>query len=264
MTTSDVIVLERGTVRSDARHVLEGYQFGTREAPEPDTIMGTGPIYNVLIDHPEATLLWDTGAHPAAEDRWTDEQYDHFEFLGGEEARLEPSLLEAGYAIESIDGVIQSHLHFDHAGGLHHFAGGDVPIYVHERELEHAYLSSQTDRGGKWYDAKDFHHDLQWDLVQRKSRTLYEGIEVFHLPGHTPGLLGVEIAVQNGAVLLISDHADLRLNYEEAVPMSGGMIWNKEAWYESLEHVRTRAQRVDGLVVAGHDADDLERLRNLF
>lgn len=262
MTTSEVTVLERGTIRSDARHVLEGYQFGTRDSPDPDTTMGTGPIYNVLIDHPKATLLWDTGAHPDAQARWTDEQYDQFEYLGDDDDRLEPSLIDAGYGLEAIDGVIQSHLHFDHAGGLHHFATTDVPIYVHKRELEHAYLSSQTDRGGRWYDVTDFHHDLRWDLVQRETRTLYDGIELFHLPGHTPGLLGVEISVEDGVVLLISDQADLRLNFREGIPMSGGMLWNKSAWYESLEHVKTRAQRSDGLVVAGHDADDLERLEN--
>lgn len=32
----------------------------------------------------------------------------------------------------------------DHAGGLENFKGTDVPIYVHEKELKHAYYSVAT------------------------------------------------------------------------------------------------------------------------
>lgn len=41
------------------------------------------------------------------------------------------------------------HLHLDHAGGLENFAGTDVPIYVHEAELKHAFYSiaSKSDIG---------------------------------------------------------------------------------------------------------------------
>jgi glyoxylase-like metal-dependent hydrolase (beta-lactamase superfamily II) len=41
------------------------------------------------------------------------------------------------------------HLHLDHAGGLTYFKGTDVPIWVHELELKHAYFSvlTKTDLG---------------------------------------------------------------------------------------------------------------------
>jgi glyoxylase-like metal-dependent hydrolase (beta-lactamase superfamily II) len=41
------------------------------------------------------------------------------------------------------------HLHLDHAGGLSYFKGTDVPIWVHELELKHAYFSvlTKTDLG---------------------------------------------------------------------------------------------------------------------
>lgn len=45
------------------------------------------------------------------------------------------------------------HLHLDHAGGLSYFKGTDVPIYVHELELKHAFYSvlTKTDLGVYMY-----------------------------------------------------------------------------------------------------------------
>lgn len=36
------------------------------------------------------------------------------------------------------------HLHLDHGGGLEYFYGTDVPIYVHELEIKHAFYSVAT------------------------------------------------------------------------------------------------------------------------
>lgn len=261
----ELTVIDRGTIRSDARQVIQGYKFGTRDEPDPETVMGEGPVYNVVIDHPEATLLWDTGVHPeAADGYWNDSQIAAFEYTADADQRLEPALAEAGYGLEDLDGVILSHLHMDHAGGLYNFDGTDVPISVHEDEFRHAYLAARTDRGDDWYIADDFHHDLEWSIVSAESTTLYEGIELFLLPGHTPGLLGVQIEDREGTVLLISDQADIHLNYEARIPMSGGMLWSKAQWRRSLDAVEARARVTEALVVAGHDEEDVAALANRY
>jgi hypothetical protein len=36
---------------------------------------------------------------------------------------------------------------FDFLGGLEHFLGSDVPIYVHEKELKEAFWISEASRG---------------------------------------------------------------------------------------------------------------------
>ena len=43
---------------------------------------------------------------------------------------------EQGFDLAGIDIVVNTHLHFDHCGGNHRFAGR--PIYVQRRELEDA------------------------------------------------------------------------------------------------------------------------------
>jgi glyoxylase-like metal-dependent hydrolase (beta-lactamase superfamily II) len=44
-----------------------------------------------------------------------------------EEHKLPNAIKAAGYDIKDVKGVVFGHLHLDHAGGLEHFVGTDVP-----------------------------------------------------------------------------------------------------------------------------------------
>lgn len=257
-------LVERGHIRTDLNHIIEGYSMGTAATPNPETEMGEGPVYNLVIDHPEATILWDTGSYPeAGEGHWPDELYAAFEHYDAHEHALADDLEAVGYSLADIDAVVQSHLHLDHAGGLHNFAGTDVPVYVHEAELKHAYYSAKTGNGSA-YVAADFDHDLNWQIVHRDSETHFEGIEFLHLPGHTPGLLGLQLALPDTTVLLAGDEAYMRVNYDEERPLGAGLLWGKREWFESLHRLKERERRHDAVVLCGHDPDDVARLRNGF
>ena len=81
------------------------------------------PLYVHVIDHPDARVLVDTGlteVRPAMAD------FD---------PRLVP-LSEQVFDLAGVDIVVNTHLHFDHCGGNHLFAGR--PIYVQRQELEDA------------------------------------------------------------------------------------------------------------------------------
>src|ERR671918_1804623 len=81
------------------------------------------PVYVHVIDHPDARVLVDTGMtelHPAMADM---------------DPRLRP-LSEQDFDLAGIDIVVNTHLHADHCGGNHLFAG--KPIYVQRRELDDA------------------------------------------------------------------------------------------------------------------------------
>ena len=71
------------------------------------------PVYVHVIDHPEARVLVDTGMtelHPAVAD-------------------LDPSLRplsKQNFDLAGIDIGVNTHLHFDHCGGNHLFAGRPI------------------------------------------------------------------------------------------------------------------------------------------
>jgi hypothetical protein len=81
------------------------------------------PVYVHVIDHPDARVLVDTGMteqHP---------------LLADMDPRLSP-LTEQDIDIAGIDLVVNTHLHADHCGGNHLFAG--KPTYVQRQELDDA------------------------------------------------------------------------------------------------------------------------------
>ena len=81
------------------------------------------PVYVHVIDHPDGRVLVATGMtelHP---------------LLADMDPHLWP-LSEQDIDLTGIDIVVNTHLHADHCGGNHLFAG--KPIYVQRRELDDA------------------------------------------------------------------------------------------------------------------------------
>jgi glyoxylase-like metal-dependent hydrolase (beta-lactamase superfamily II) len=133
-------------------------------------------------------------------------------------------------------------------------------VYVHRRELEHAYLSATSDAGDIAYLADDFDYDLNWQVVHG-DRQLLPGVELLHVPGHTPGQLGAEIQTDTRTVLIGGDVAFLAPNYEDDRSMGASLIHDSQALNESLRMLRERERRTDATVLYGHDSEQIERLR---
>src|SRR3954451_14409921 len=124
------------------------------------------PVNVHIIDHPDARVLVDTGMtelHPLVADM---------------DPRLQP-LNEQDLDLASIDIVVSTHLHFDHCGGNHLFAGR--PIYVQRRELDDARTEEDyTIR--EWVEAPG----VQYVPVDG-ALELLPGIRLVPAPGHTAG-----------------------------------------------------------------------------
>jgi len=144
------------------------------------------PVNVHLIDHPDARVLVDTGLtelHPLVADM---------------DPRIRP-LDEQDVDLSSIDIVVNTHLHFDHCGGNHLFAGR--PIYVQRRELEHARsqegytIREWIDPPGVEYIAVDGEHEL------------LPGVRLLPAPGHCDGMQIVVIETGARPVVVGGDVA---------------------------------------------------------
>lgn len=108
-------------------------------------------MISALIEHPEeGLLLYETGAGKDYPEVWGPQLADIFaRGEHSEDLELDAAIRKTGHDIADVKGVIIGHLHLDHAGGLENFRSTNVPIYVHELELKHAFYSvaTKTDLG---------------------------------------------------------------------------------------------------------------------
>jgi N-acyl homoserine lactone hydrolase len=130
------------------------------------------PVYVHVIDHPDGRVLVDTG--------FTELRPEIADF----DARLFP-LGEQGFDLAGIDIVVNTHLHFDHCGGNHLFAGR--PIYVQRRELDEA-LGNEEYTIREWVEAPG----VQYVPVDGEHELL-PGLRLVPAPGHTDGMQVVVI-----------------------------------------------------------------------
>jgi glyoxylase-like metal-dependent hydrolase (beta-lactamase superfamily II) len=257
----DVHLLDRGRIHADLNFPVSGAVAAVHSDQSPDPQYEEFVVWNLLIDHPEGTILWDTGSHPDAEDgHWPTPLFEAFAHVDADERDLGTALDDIGHTVDGIDVVVQSHLHLDHAGGLYCFEGTDVPVYVHRRELEHAYLSAKSSAGDTAYVAADFDRDLNWRIVHG-GRQLLPGIELLHLPGHSPGLLGAHIERDDTDLLVAGDEAFLAENYEDGVEMASSLLYDSQAWMRSRRKLRDIERRTGATVLYGHDTDQFHELR---
>ena len=147
----------------------------------------------LLIEHPSGLILIDTGAGNKENEKFKDIYGLENEGAAGR-TMLEDGLREVGVAPTDIALVINTHLHFDHAGG-NTFIGesGKVQLtfpnatYI-VRRGEYDYAMHPNERTAASYFERNFHPveaAEKLELVARE-KTIVKGIRVVPTPGHTP------------------------------------------------------------------------------
>lgn len=167
------------------------------------------PVNVHVIEHEQARILVDTGIrapHPAIAD-------------------MEAHLLPFDIDPDSIDIVVNTHLHFDHCGNNHLFAG--KPIYVQRRELEDA-RSKPDYTIAEWRDPPG----LSYTVVDGEHQLL-PGIRLVPAPGHTDGLQVVVIETAGKPMIVGGDVAVWLRELDNPVTegqhrvraLDPGMVW---------------------------------------
>lgn len=230
------------------------------------------PIHAWLIDHPEGPILVDTGetaraSRPGYFPRW----HPYYRLAVRErvapEEELGPRLRALGVEPESVRRVVMTHLHTDHAGGLHHVASAEV--MVSRKEWAAARGLAGRMRG---YLPHRWPAGLSPTLVDPPELdagapdaglpiTRAGDVRLVATPGHTAGHLSVLVDEGPRGVLLAGD-----ASYTEATLLAGrvdgvsSMGGGEAAAAETLGRIRRLAASRPLVYLPSHDPGAEARL----
>ena len=216
------------------------------------------PVIATLFRHQKGNVLFDTGCHPSvetdAEARW-----------GGMAKIMTPiappdhnvisSLAKVGLKPEDIDVVVNSHLHPDHCGCNEFFTRAQ--FFCHEAELAAGTAEGAEKMG---YLRTEWEHQMRLDTFDGDLDVFDDGrLVTLHIPGHTPGMIGLRAELEHsGEFLIASDAVALERNlaHDEA-PLNA---WNGDLLVASYDIVRAR-QNAGATVICGHDDSQWQQLK---
>jgi N-acyl homoserine lactone hydrolase len=263
--------IQTGTVSIKTRQV-QGVGHGTRRQlnmfldrqwTEPL------PIYAFAIEHPEGVIVVDTGETARATEPGYFPSWHPFYRFGlrewvTPEQEVGPQLRALGITPADVRRVVLTHLHTDHAGGLHHFPGTEI---LAARE-DIAYASGRlgrlrgypNDRWPSWFDPTplDLTPTPYGPFPQSLELTAAGDVTIVPLHGHTPGHLGVLVEQGDHAVLLAGD-----ASYSEDLMLRGvvdGPSPDDAVVKRTHERIRALAAERPTVYLVAHDPQTADRL----
>lgn len=236
-----------------------GRSIANRSDPHKPAEWTEVPTHAVLVDHPEGRLLWDTSCPRDWETRWVEtglQEYFPYDNVS-EQEYLDSRLGQLGLSVTDIDMVVLSHLHFDHCGNADLFAGSDARMICNRKEYEGAFGFDGAFKGAH---LKADYADLDWETVEGDAELL-PGVRVLETPGHTWGTMSLQVdLVNDGPMIFTSDAIYMRASYGPP-PVGAGIVYDSIAWLESVEKIRSIAERTNPTLVFGHDPEQYTELR---
>jgi glyoxylase-like metal-dependent hydrolase (beta-lactamase superfamily II) len=229
------------------------------------------PIYAWAIETNEGVILVDTGETARTSDsgyfpRWHPYYRLAVQFDVTPEQEVGSQLLELGIRPEDVRKVILTHLHTDHAGGLHHFPKSE--IFVSDVELRLAkgfagrlrgYLSNRLPN---WFAPKSINFVPEpfgpFDCSQRV--TSDGKVVIVPTPGHTPGHVSV-IVVDGGVCHFLAGDT----TYTQQALIAGqvdGVSPSETVSMRTMQTIMRLAQERPMVYLPTHDPESANRLEN--
>jgi glyoxylase-like metal-dependent hydrolase (beta-lactamase superfamily II) len=227
------------------------------------------PIYAFVIEHPEGVIVVDTGetaraAEPGYFPRWQ----PFFRFAVREQVEPEqeigPQLERLGIGRGDVRQVVLTHLHTDHAGGLHHFPNNEVLVSSAESTyaagLRGRLRGYPSNRLPGWFDPilLDLPPVPYGPFPASLPLTRAGDVTLVPLPGHSPGQIGVLVEEADHTVFLAADSS-----YTQDAMLRGavdGVGSDEEAERLTHQRIRSYATANPTVYLVAHDPETRARL----
>ncbi len=227
------------------------------------------PIYAFAIEHPEGVIVVDTGESARASlpgyfPRWHPVFRLAVRLAVEPEQEIGPQLEQLGIRPGDVRRVVMTHLHTDHAGGLHHFPGAE--ILVERAEIDYAsgrlgrVRGYPNNRWPVWFDptAPNLSSGPYGPFPQSLRLTEAGDVVIVPVPGHSPGQLGVVVEDGDHSVFLAGDSS-----YTQQQLLRGivdGVGPDEQAQRVTHERILAYAAANPTVYLVAHDPDTGRRL----
>jgi len=211
----------------------------------------------LLVETPNALVLIDTGIGNKENEKFRDIYgVDN----AGDPTRLEDAIRSVGFGVDDVDLVVNTHLHFDHAGGNLVVTpdGTLVPAFPNARYVmqkgELAFAETPNERVRASYMAKNFTPLVEAGVVDEVEgpTDLLDGIRLFPTPGHTPFHQSIILESQGETALFLADLCPTRAHLP--LPWIMGYDLEPLVTLETKRDVLGKAEAEGWLLVFQHDA----------
>jgi glyoxylase-like metal-dependent hydrolase (beta-lactamase superfamily II) len=209
---------------------------------------------SLLVRAANKTILIETGNGT----KWTPKLRDIYGISDGDP--LVENLAVNGVRPDQIDLVINTHLHFDHAGGNTKLADDKaIPTFPNAQYIvqaaEIAHATNPTDRDRASYFEDNFlpmQQSRQWHAITGDTE-IFPGISAIRIPGHNADIQAVKLTGGGKTIFFVADLFPTRHH----LPLPWIMAYDlyplqtletKRKWLET-------AVRDGWIVVFGHDPD---------
>jgi len=213
----------------------------------------------LLIEHPSGLVLIDTGAGNKEDQKFKDIYGIENEGADGRTS-LEDGLKQLNVTPADVAIVINTHLHFDHAGGnTYQDAGGAAqPSFPKARYIvkkgEYDYATHPNERTAASYFERNYMpvvRSHQFEFVVRE-KEIVKGIRVIPTPGHTPFHQSVLIDSGGERAFFLADMCPTASH----LPLPWIMGYDVEplVTLETKRRIFRQAEAEEWLLIFEHDA----------
>jgi N-acyl homoserine lactone hydrolase len=228
------------------------------------------PIYAWVIEHPEGIIVVDTGETTRTAQKGYLPQWHPFmrqsanHFFVGPEDEIGAQLMTMGIAPNDVRWVIMTHLHTDHAGGLHHFPHAEILVarkeYAAARGLNGRLLGYLPHRWPLWFNPHlvDFTSEAVGPFPSSFALTKANDVILLPTEGHTHGHLSVLVREEQLSIFLAGDTSYTeQLMLEQTID---GVSPNEQVAQQTLKRIEEYVRMMPTVYLPSHDPKSKERL----
>ncbi|MEB3022813.1 N-acyl homoserine lactonase family protein [[Mycobacterium] crassicus] len=257
-----VTILPTGTMHADLTWLLvDPGRMATRDAKNKSREWVEVPTHVVYIEHPDGKkLLWDAGVPRDWEKRWGPAGLAEVFPVDAvtEDMWLDSRLRQLSLEPGDIDYLLLSHLHMDHAANAQLWRGTGTTIIVDEEEKKGAFSFDAYNKGAH---IRSDYDGLDLTTINEDTEIL-PGIKLLRTPGHTWGTLTLQVDLADSGTMLFTSDSLYRSESYGPPAIAAGIVYDTVSWFNSVEKIRSIADRTSATVVFGHDPGQLANLRS--